>query len=97
MQAVAEQIVYRIDVNTLHRDESAAEPALNDIGRVRLRLAAPLAVDDYRRNRATGSFIVIDEASNQTVGGGMVLVRGREAVMPRTAPAARTSCGARPP
>ena len=72
VQAVAEQVVYRIDVNTLHRDESAAELGLNDIGRVRLRLAAPLAVDAYRRNRTTGSFIVIDETTNQTVGAGMV-------------------------
>ncbi len=72
VQALAEEIVYRIDVNTLHRDESAVELRLNDIGRVRLRLSAPLAVDAYRHNRATGSFIVIDETTNQTVGGGMV-------------------------
>ena len=70
--AVVEEIVYAIDVNTLRRDESAGALALNDIGRVRLRLAAPLAVDAYRRNRATGSFIVIDGATNQTVAGGMV-------------------------
>ena len=70
---VTAEIVYCIDVNTLHRDESAGELALNDIGRVRLRLAAPLTVDAYRRNRATGSFIVIDEATNETVAGGMVL------------------------
>jgi bifunctional enzyme CysN/CysC len=73
VRAIAEEIVYRIDVNTLHRDESATELGLNDIGRVRLRLAAPLAVDAYRRNRATGSFILIDEATNQTAGGAMVL------------------------
>jgi bifunctional enzyme CysN/CysC len=71
--AVAEEIVYRVDVNTLHRDEAACELTINDIGRIRLRLAAPLAVDAYRRNRATGSFIVIDDATNQTVGGGMIL------------------------
>jgi bifunctional enzyme CysN/CysC len=73
VSAVTEEIVYRIDINTLHRDQSASALALNDIGRVRLRLSAPLAVDAYRRNRATGSFILIDEASNQTGSGGMVL------------------------
>jgi bifunctional enzyme CysN/CysC len=52
------------------------ELTLNDIGCVRLRLAAPLAVDAYRRNRATGSFIVIDETTNETVAGGMVLASG---------------------
>jgi bifunctional enzyme CysN/CysC len=73
VSAVAEEIVYRVDVNTLHRDEAASKLTINDIGRIRLRLAAPLAVDAYRRNRATGSFIVIDDATNQTVGGGMIL------------------------
>ena len=47
--------------------------ALNEIGRVRLRTTAPLFVDDYRRNRTTGGFILIDEATNGTVGAGMVL------------------------
>ena len=64
---------YRIDVNTLHRDEDANALELNEIGRVRLRLSAPLLVDEYRRNRATGSFILIDESTNDTVGAGMVL------------------------
>ena len=64
---------YRVDVNTLHRDQSAAALALNDIGRVHLRVSMPLLVDEYRRNRTTGSFILIDEATNEPAAGGMVL------------------------
>jgi bifunctional enzyme CysN/CysC len=67
------EVRYRIDVDTLHRDEGATTLALNDLGRVRLELAAPLAFDSYRRNRTTGSLIVIDEASNETVAAGTIL------------------------
>jgi bifunctional enzyme CysN/CysC len=63
---------YRLDVNTMHRDLAADSLALNEVGRVTLRTTAPIFVDDYRRNRVTGSFILIDEATNQTVAGGMV-------------------------
>jgi bifunctional enzyme CysN/CysC len=72
-RAVVEEIRYRIDVNSLHRDESARQLGLNDIGRLRLRTTAPLIFDEYRRNRTTGSFILIDEASNGTVGAGMII------------------------
>jgi bifunctional enzyme CysN/CysC len=72
-RAVVEQIRYRIDVNSLHRDENARELGLNDIGRLRLRTSVPLIFDEYRRNRTTGSFIVIDEATNGTVGAGMII------------------------
>jgi bifunctional enzyme CysN/CysC len=71
--AKADEILYRIDVNTLHRDLDATSLSLNEIGRVRLRLSAPLFVDDYRRNRHTGSFILIDEHTGDTLAGGMVL------------------------
>ena len=64
---------YRIDVNTLHRDEDADAPRAERDRPLRLRLSAPLFVDEYRRNRATGSFILIDESTNDTVGAGMVL------------------------
>ena len=64
---------YRLDVNTLHRDESAPSLGLNDLGRVTLRTAVPLFVDEYRRNRNTGSFILIDEGTFETVGAGMIL------------------------
>jgi bifunctional enzyme CysN/CysC len=71
--AKVDELLYRIDVNSLHREERADGLALNEIGRLRLRLSAPLFVDEYRRNRATGSFILIDESTNDTVGAGMVL------------------------
>ena len=71
--AKADELRYRIDVNTLHRDEDATGLSLNEIGRLRLRLSSPLFLDEYRRNRATGSFILIDESTNDTVAAGMVL------------------------
>jgi bifunctional enzyme CysN/CysC len=64
---------YRLDVNTLHRDESATSLSLNEIGRVRLRTTVPLFFDEYRRNRATGSFVLVDETTNNTVGAGIIL------------------------
>jgi bifunctional enzyme CysN/CysC len=73
VRAVVEELRYRVDVNTLHRDESATELGLNEIGRLHLRTSAPLLADDYRRNRATGAFILIDEDTNDTVGAGMML------------------------
>jgi sulfate adenylyltransferase large subunit len=70
-RAVIDTIEHRVDVNTLER-EPATELALNETGRVRLRASEPLVVDPYSRNRATGSFILIDEATGDTVGAGMV-------------------------
>ncbi|WP_432843936.1 sulfate adenylyltransferase subunit 1 [Dactylosporangium sp. CA-092794] len=64
---------YRLDINTLHREESATQLGLNEIGRVTLHTTVPLLTDEYRRNRTTGGFIVIDETSNRTVGAGMIL------------------------
>jgi len=72
-RAVVEEVRYRIDVNTLHRDASASQLGLNDIGRVRLRTTVPMIFDEYRRNRTTGSFILIDEATNATAGAGMII------------------------
>jgi bifunctional enzyme CysN/CysC len=71
--AKVDQVLYRIDVNSLHREEQAESLQLNEIGKLRLRLSSPLFVDQYRRNRMTGSFILIDESTNDTVGAGMVL------------------------
>jgi bifunctional enzyme CysN/CysC len=65
-------LLYRLDVNTLHRDP-ADTLGMNDIGRVRFRTTVPLMYDTYQRNRTTGSFILIDEATNETVAGGMIL------------------------
>ncbi|MGH9262176.1 MAG: elongation factor 1-alpha C-terminal domain-related protein, partial [Acidimicrobiales bacterium] len=64
---------YRLDINTLHRDENAQQLALNEIGRVRLRTTVPLFFDEYRRNRATGSIILVDETTNNTVGAGTII------------------------
>jgi bifunctional enzyme CysN/CysC len=72
-RAIVEALRYRVDVNTLHRDEDARELALNDVGRIQLRTSRPLLVDEYRCNRNTGSFILIDEATSETMAGGMVL------------------------
>ena len=72
-RAMVKELHYRLDVNTLHRDESAVELGLNDVGRVTLRTTQPLFADPYRRNRATGGFILIDESTNATVAAGMVL------------------------
>jgi sulfate adenylyltransferase large subunit len=67
------ELDYRIDINSLHRDETADGLSLNEIGRVRLRTTQPLFVDEYRRNRTTGSFLLIDEATGTTVAAGMLL------------------------
>lgn len=72
-RALVKDIHYRLDVNTLHRDHSVSGLELNDIGRVSIRTTSPLFFDDYRRNRETGSFILIDEATNATVGAGMII------------------------
>ncbi|WP_306370016.1 sulfate adenylyltransferase subunit CysN [Nocardiopsis sp. CC223A] len=72
-KVMVKDLRYRLDVNTLHRDEQADHLALNEIGRVRLRSTQPLFVDEYSRNRQTGGFILIDEATNATVGAGMVV------------------------
>jgi bifunctional enzyme CysN/CysC len=72
-RAIVRGIQYRLDVNTLHRDECADGLALNEIGRVKLRTTVPLLCDEYRRNRTTGGFIVIDETTNRTVGAGMII------------------------
>src|SRR5256714_3334794 len=69
----AADVRYRIDVETLHREEGATTLELNDLGRVHLELSSPLVFDSYRRNRLTGSLIVIDEASNETVAAGVIL------------------------
>jgi bifunctional enzyme CysN/CysC len=73
VKGIVEDMRYRIDVNTLHRDMEATELGLNEIGRVRLRTSQPLLLDEYRLSRATGGFVVIDETTQDTVGAGMVV------------------------
>jgi bifunctional enzyme CysN/CysC len=75
-RAIIDDVRYRMDVNSLHRDEAAVALRLNEIGRVHLRTSAPLMVDEYRLNRQTGSFILIDETTNDTVAAGMVVGPG---------------------
>jgi len=72
-RAVVSEILYRLDVNTGHRDGTAQELKLNDLGRIQLHTTTPLLYDPYRRNRMTGSFILVDEANNTTVAAGMLL------------------------
>ena len=71
-RALVKNLHYQLDVNTLHRDESAGELGLNDVGRVQLRTMQPLMVDPYQQNRQTGGFVLVDEATNTTVGAGMI-------------------------
>lgn len=66
------EVLYRIDINTLHRDDSVTSLGLNDIGRVRMRCTKPLFMDDYNSNRVTGSVILVDESTNRTVGAGFL-------------------------
>ncbi|MDI9971100.1 adenylyl-sulfate kinase, partial [Rhodococcus ruber] len=73
--ATAAQVVrldYRLDVTTLHRDGTARSLTLNEIGRVQLRTRRPVLFDPYRRNRTTGSFVLVDDATGSTVAAGMI-------------------------
>lgn len=75
-RAMVSDIKYRLDINSLSRDEDATALGLNEIGRVSLRTTQPLFYDEYRQNRSTGSFILIDEDTNNTVGAGIILGAG---------------------
>ncbi|MFL5384516.1 MAG: sulfate adenylyltransferase subunit CysN [Longimicrobiaceae bacterium] len=86
-RAFVSRVVYRMDVDTLHREE-AAELGLNDIGRVEVTTSAPLCFDAYQGNRATGSFILVDPYTNVTVAAGMIRgpVQTADALFPAAAP-----------
>ncbi|MCB0430577.1 MAG: sulfate adenylyltransferase subunit CysN [Flavobacteriales bacterium] len=73
VRCVVKEIKYRVDINTLHRIEDVESLGLNEIGRISIRTTAPLFFDGYRKNRTTGSLILIDEATNETVGAGMII------------------------
>ncbi|MBX3031565.1 MAG: sulfate adenylyltransferase subunit CysN [Chloroflexi bacterium] len=77
VKAIVDELRYAIDVNTLHR-EAAPELDLNAIGRVRLRTSDKLMLDEYRDSRTTGGFVLIDEATSDTVGAGMIVRSGPE-------------------
>ncbi len=73
VKCLLKELKYKMDINTLHKQEDDREVRLNDIARVSLQASAPLHYDRYRRNRATGSFILIDEQTNNTVAAGMIV------------------------
>ncbi|MEO7555098.1 MAG: sulfate adenylyltransferase subunit CysN [Acidimicrobiales bacterium] len=73
VKALVNDLEYRLDINSLHRDDAADHLELNEIGRIQMRTQAPLFFDEYRRNRNTGSFILIDEATSNTVAAGMII------------------------
>ncbi|MBX7093515.1 MAG: sulfate adenylyltransferase subunit CysN [Flavobacteriales bacterium] len=73
VRSVVKDIRYKMDINTLHRNEEDKTIRMNDIARVVLRTTSPLFIDKYHRNRSTGSFILIDEGTNETVGAGMII------------------------
>ena len=72
-RCMVKEIKYKVDINTLHRNEADKVISSNDIARVTLRTTSPLFIDQYSRNRNTGSLILIDEATNNTVGAGMII------------------------
>jgi len=73
VRGMIKNIQYKVDINSLHRDDSGDELRMNEIARVQMRVTAPLCYDSYTRNRLTGSIILIDEATNETVAAGMIL------------------------
>ena len=72
-RVIIQDIVYQTDLNTIKRNEEVNELNTNDIGRIKLKSTIPLIKDSYRQNRITGSFILIDEGTNNTVGAGMII------------------------
>ena len=71
-KAMVQTINYKVNINTLHKIEDDKDFKLNDIGRIKLRTSAPLIYDSYKRNRTTGSFILVDPNTNETVAAGMI-------------------------
>ena len=72
-RCIVNEVKYKIDINSLHRNEDDKEIGLNDIGRILIKTSSPLFFDSYRRNRNTGSIILVDEATNETVAAGMII------------------------
>ncbi len=73
VRCIIKEVKYKLDINTLHRHEDDKQIDMNDIARIKIRTTKPLLYDRYERNRETGSLILIDEATNETVGAGMIL------------------------
>jgi len=72
-RCMIKEILYKVDINTLHRIEDDKALKMNDIARIRLRTTKPMFIDSYNRNRTTGSIILIDESTNETIGAGMII------------------------
>ena len=72
-RCIIKEVRYKMNINTLHKMEGDSAIGLNDIGRISIRTTSPLFFDSYRKNRSTGSLIIIDEATNNTVGAGMIV------------------------
>ena len=72
-RCIVKEVKYKVDINTLHRSEEDKNIGLNDIGRLRIRTTTPLLYDSYQKNRTTGSLILIDEFSNETLAAGMII------------------------
>jgi sulfate adenylyltransferase subunit 1 len=73
VKAIVTEVKYKVNINTLHKIEDDLVFSLNDIGRISLRTSAPLIADSYKRNRISGSFVLIDEQTNETVAAGMIV------------------------
>ena len=73
VRCIIKEIRYKMDIHTLHRNQEDKEIRMNDIARISIRTTQPLFVDEYRVNRHTGSIIIIDETTNNTVGAGMIV------------------------
>ena len=72
-KAMIKDVMYKIDINTYRREEKDKNLKMNDIARVKIRTTRPLMVDEYRDNRVTGSFILIDDTTHETVAAGMIV------------------------
>lgn len=72
-KALIKEVLYKVDINTLHRLENDVPLAMNEIGRIKIRTTKPLLIDSYRKNRMTGSIILVDEATHETVAAGMII------------------------
>ena len=72
-RCIIKEVKYKMNINTLQKMEDDNNIGLNDIGRITIRTTVPMFIDGYRKNRNTGSLILIDEATNNTVGAGMIV------------------------
>jgi sulfate adenylyltransferase subunit 1 len=72
-KAMIKEVLYKIDIDTYRREEENKDLGMNDIARIKVRTTRPLMIDEYRDNRITGSFVLVDDNTNETVAAGMIL------------------------